>query len=143
MRFQGLSVSGAPTSQHPWLAILGFGTMGQAISASLVEASGYPAGLIHAVDLHPAAGKRERGPGHPAVPGEAEAAARGRGRAALREAQGAEGPAGWPDGGRGPGAPAPVVSIAAGTTLAFLADHARGHAWSGPCPTRLRHPQGA
>ena len=44
-------------SHHPKLAILGFGTMGQAICAGLVEASGYPAGLIHAVDIHPAASK--------------------------------------------------------------------------------------
>ncbi len=44
-------------TQHPKLAILGFGTMGQSISAGLVEASGYPATLIHAVDLHPAAMK--------------------------------------------------------------------------------------
>jgi pyrroline-5-carboxylate reductase len=44
-------------SHHPKLAILGFGTMGQAISAGLVEASGYPAALIQAVDTHPAMGK--------------------------------------------------------------------------------------
>ena len=44
-------------TQHPQLAILGFGTMGQAICSGLVEASGYPAGLIHAVDVHPAAMK--------------------------------------------------------------------------------------
>lgn len=41
-------------SQHPQLAILGFGTMGQAISAGLVEASGYPADRIHAATRHPA-----------------------------------------------------------------------------------------
>ena len=44
-------------SHHPKLAIIGFGTMGQAICAGLVEASGYPASLIHAVDVHPAAMK--------------------------------------------------------------------------------------
>ena len=44
-------------SQHPQLAILGFGTMGQAICSGLVEATGYPAGFIHAVDVHPAAMK--------------------------------------------------------------------------------------
>lgn len=44
-------------SAHPQLAILGFGTMGQAISAGLVEASGYPADRIQAVDLHPAHGR--------------------------------------------------------------------------------------
>ena len=48
-------------SQHPKLAILGFGTMGQAISAGLVEASGYPADHIQAADLHPAAGKARAG----------------------------------------------------------------------------------
>ena len=48
-------------SQHPKLAILGFGTMGQAISAGLVEASGYPADRIQAADLHPAAGKARAG----------------------------------------------------------------------------------
>jgi pyrroline-5-carboxylate reductase len=36
-------------TQHPKLAILGFGTMGQAICAGLVEASGYPGAQIHAV----------------------------------------------------------------------------------------------
>jgi pyrroline-5-carboxylate reductase len=41
---------------HPHLAILGFGTMGQAISAGLVEASGYPADHIHAATRHPATG---------------------------------------------------------------------------------------
>lgn len=41
-------------NQHPQLAILGFGTMGQAISAGLVEASGYPAACIHAATRHPA-----------------------------------------------------------------------------------------
>ena len=44
-------------SQHPKLAILGFGTMGQAISAGLVEASGYPADHIHAATRHPAAAR--------------------------------------------------------------------------------------
>ena len=44
-------------SHHPKLAILGFGTMGQAICAGLVEASGYPADRIHAVDIHPSAMK--------------------------------------------------------------------------------------
>lgn len=40
---------------HPKLAILGFGTMGQAISAGLVEASGYPTDRIHLATRHPAA----------------------------------------------------------------------------------------
>jgi pyrroline-5-carboxylate reductase len=44
-------------SHHPKLAILGFGTMGQAISAGLVEASGYPADRIHAATRHPAASR--------------------------------------------------------------------------------------
>ncbi|WLT32234.1 pyrroline-5-carboxylate reductase [Geothrix sp. PMB-07] len=44
-------------SQHPQLAIIGFGTMGQAISAGLVEASGYPAGRIHAATRHPHAAR--------------------------------------------------------------------------------------
>jgi pyrroline-5-carboxylate reductase len=44
-------------THHPKLAILGFGTMGQAICAGLVEASGYPAGHIQAADLHPAFAK--------------------------------------------------------------------------------------
>ncbi len=42
-------------TQHPQLAILGFGTMGQAISAGLVEASGYPADRIHVATRHPQA----------------------------------------------------------------------------------------
>jgi len=44
-------------SHHPQLAILGFGTMGQAISAGLVEASGYPTARIHAATRHPAAAR--------------------------------------------------------------------------------------
>lgn len=40
---------------HPQLALLGFGTMGQAISAGLVEASGFPAERIQAVTRRPGA----------------------------------------------------------------------------------------
>jgi pyrroline-5-carboxylate reductase len=48
-------------SPHPQLAILGFGTMGQAISAGLVEASGYTASRIHAATRHPAAARARAG----------------------------------------------------------------------------------
>ncbi|WP_306590300.1 pyrroline-5-carboxylate reductase [Geothrix sp. 21YS21S-4] len=41
----------------PALAVLGFGTMGQAIAAGLVEASGYPAERIRAATRHPVAGR--------------------------------------------------------------------------------------
>lgn len=44
-------------NSHPQLAILGFGTMGQAISAGLVEASGYPADRIRVVTRHPQSAK--------------------------------------------------------------------------------------
>lgn len=37
---------------HPHLAVIGFGTMGQAICAGLVEAGGYPAAHLHPADRH-------------------------------------------------------------------------------------------
>jgi pyrroline-5-carboxylate reductase len=56
---------------HPQLAILGFGTMGQAISAGLVEASGYPADRIRVATRHPQAARARAealglAPGHDA-----------------------------------------------------------------------------
>jgi pyrroline-5-carboxylate reductase len=43
-------------SAFPHLAILGFGTMGQAISAGLVEASAYPVACLRAATRHPELG---------------------------------------------------------------------------------------
>lgn len=43
-------------STHPRLAILGFGTMGQALAAGLVTTGAHPADYLHAVDRHRGAG---------------------------------------------------------------------------------------
>ncbi len=37
---------------HPHLAVIGFGTMGQAICKGLLEAGGYPSACIHPADRH-------------------------------------------------------------------------------------------
>ena len=114
-------------SQHPKLAILGFGTMGQAISAGLVEASGYPADRIQAVDIHPAAAKARAEALGIRLSREGESAARGAEVVLLcvkpRELKDLL------DGLTAAGAldhQPLVVSIAAGTTLAFLTEHTPG-----------------
>jgi len=111
-------------SQHPKLAILGFGTMGQAISAGLVEASGYPAAHIQAADLHPLAGKARAGALGIKLSNEVEAIAKGAEVILLcvkpRELKDLL--AGLSAAGALDHRPL-VVSIAAGTTLAFLAEH--------------------
>jgi pyrroline-5-carboxylate reductase len=111
-------------SQHPKLAILGFGTMGQAISAGLVEASGYPADRIHAADTHPATGKARAAALGIDLSNQVEAAARGAEVLLLcvkpKELKGLL------DGLTAAGAldhrPL-VVSIAAGVALDFLTAH--------------------
>jgi pyrroline-5-carboxylate reductase len=111
-------------NQHPKLAIVGFGTMGQAISAGLVEASGYPAARIQVATRHPAA-----------VRGRAEALGVGLSQEVVPAVKAAEVVllcvkpkelkrllADLTAAGALDHRPL-VVSIAAGTTLAFLADH--------------------
>jgi len=109
---------------HPQLAILGFGTMGQAISAGLVEASGYPADHIQAADLHPAAGKARADALGIRLSSDAEAAAKAAEVLLLcvkpKELKGLL--VGLTEAGALDHHPL-VVSIAAGTTLAFLAEH--------------------
>ena len=111
-------------SQHPKLAILGFGTMGQAISAGLVEASGYPADRIQAADLHPAAGKARAGVLGIQLSNAVEATAQAAEVLLLcvkpKELKGLL--AGLTAAGALEHRPL-VVSIAAGTTLAFLTEH--------------------
>jgi pyrroline-5-carboxylate reductase len=109
---------------YPKLAIIGFGTMGQAICAGLVEASGYPAGRIHAVDVHPAAMKARAEALGIRLSREVETAAREAEVVLLcvkpNELKGLL------DGLSAAGALAHrplVVSIAAGTNLAFLDAH--------------------
>lgn len=111
-------------SQHPQLAIIGFGTMGQAISAGLVEASGYPAGRIHAATRHPGAARARAEALGLDLTNDVEGAVRASEVVLLcvkpRELQGLLkrlNTAGALD-----HRPL-VVSIAAGTTLAFLEAH--------------------
>jgi len=111
-------------SRHPQLAILGFGTMGQAISAGLVEATGYPAERIHAATRHPAAGCARAQALGMALSSEVDAAARAAAVVLLcvkpKELRGLL--AGLTASGALDHRPL-VVSIAAGTTLDFLAAH--------------------
>lgn len=111
-------------SRHPQLAILGFGTMGQAISAGLVEASGYPADRIQAATRHPAAAQGRAEALGIALSNDANAAVR-RAEVVLlcvkpKELKGLL--AGLAASGALEHRPL-VVSIAAGTTLDFLAAH--------------------
>lgn len=110
--------------QHPSLALLGFGTMGQAISAGLVEASGYPADRILAATRHPAVGAaRAAALGFP-LSEDCAAAVQGAEVVLLcvkpRELKGLL--AGLTAAGALAHQPL-VVSIAAGVDLAFLAAH--------------------
>jgi len=111
-------------SRHPQLAILGFGTMGQAISAGLVEASGYPAKRIHAATPHPASSRARAEALGIALSDDANSAVRGAEVVLLcvkpKELKGLL--AGLSASGALDHHPL-VVSIAAGTTLAFLAAH--------------------
>lgn len=111
-------------SKHPKLAILGFGTMGQAISAGLVEASGYPADRIQAVDVHPATQQARADALGIALSSDGAAVTRGAEVVLLcvkpRELKGLLG--GLSAAGALDHHPL-VVSIAAGVTLDFLATH--------------------
>ena len=111
-------------SRHPQLAILGFGTMGQAISAGLVEATGYPAGRIHAATRHPGAVRARAEALGIALSGDASEAVRRSGVVLLcvkpKELKGLL--AGLSASGALDHHPL-VVSIAAGATLEFLAAH--------------------
>ena len=111
-------------SSHPCLAILGFGTMGQAISAGLVEASGFPPERLRIATRHPAACRPRAEALGLGVTSETAAAVRGAEMVLLcvkpRELKGLL------EGLQAAGAldhrPV-VVSIAAGVGLAFLAEH--------------------
>lgn len=111
-------------SQHPQLAILGFGTMGQAISAGLVEASGYPAHRIQAATRHPAAGRARAEALGISLSGDPAAAAKGAEVILLcvkpKELKGLL--AGLSAAGALDHRPL-VVSIAAGATLSLLQAH--------------------
>ena len=111
-------------SQHPKLAILGFGTMGQAISAGLVEASGYPAGRIQAATRHPAAARGRAEALGLSLTNEVDRVVRGAEVVLLcvkpKELKGLL--AGLSASGALDHRPL-VVSIAAGTTLGFLTEH--------------------
>ncbi|HEX9011405.1 MAG TPA: pyrroline-5-carboxylate reductase [Holophagaceae bacterium] len=108
---------------HPQLAILGFGTMGQAISAGLVEASGYPADRIRVATRHPEAARARAGALGLAPGADATAAVRAAEVVLLcvkpRELKGLL--SALTASGALDHRPL-VVSIAAGVTLAFLAD---------------------
>ncbi len=111
-------------SSHPCLAILGFGTMGQAISAGLVEASGFPPERLRIATRHPAACRPQAEALGLGVTSETAAAVRGAEMVLLcvkpRELKGLlEGLQAAGDLDHRPG----VVSIAAGVGLAFLAEH--------------------
>lgn len=109
---------------HPQLAILGFGTMGQAISAGLVEASGYPAPRIRVATRHPAAARARAEALSLDLSADPAAAVRGAEVVLLcvkpKELRGLL--AGLAASGALDHRPL-VVSIAAGTTLSFLAAH--------------------
>lgn len=111
-------------SLHPQLAILGFGTMGQAIAAGLVEASGYPAARIRAATRHPAASSARAEALGLALSGGASETVRGAEVVLLcvkpRELKGLL--AGLSADGALEHRPL-VVSIAAGATLDFLKAH--------------------
>lgn len=111
-------------SLHPQLAILGFGTMGQAIAAGLVEASGYPAARIRAATRHPAASRARAEALGLALSGGASETVRGAEVVLLcvkpRELKGLL--AGLSADGALEHRPL-VVSIAAGATLDFLKAH--------------------
>lgn len=111
-------------NRHPQLAILGFGTMGQAISAGLVEATGYPADRIRAATRHPAAGRAQAEALGIALSSDADGAARAAEAVLLcvkpKELKGLL--AGLTASGALDHRPL-VVSIAAGTTLDFLGAH--------------------
>jgi len=112
---------------HPQLAILGFGTMGQAISAGLVEASGYPAGRIRVATRHPQAA-RPRAEALGLAPGPDPAAAVRAAEVVLlcvkpRELKGLL--AGLTGAGALDHRPL-LVSIAAGVSLGFLAAQVPG-----------------
>src|SRR5512135_1048863 len=111
-------------TKHPHLAILGFGTMGQAISAGLVEASGYPADRIHAATRHPAAARARAEALGIQLSGDNLAAVKASEVVLLcvkpKELKGLL--AGLAAAGALDHRPL-VVSIAAGTTLDFLTEH--------------------
>jgi len=111
-------------SHHPKLAIIGFGTMGQAISAGLVEASGYPAERIHAATRHPASARTRAEALGIRLSNEIESAVKDAEVVLLcvkpKELKGLL--AGLTEAGALEHRPL-VVSIAAGTTLDFLVAH--------------------
>src|ERR1035438_9225970 len=111
-------------SHHPKLAIIGFGTMGQSICAGLVEASGYPADHIHAADCHPAAAKARAAALGIRLSSEVESTVRAAEVVLLcvkpKDLKGLL--AGLTAAGALDHKPL-VVSIAAGTNLAFLDTH--------------------
>ncbi|WP_291272498.1 pyrroline-5-carboxylate reductase [Geothrix sp.] len=112
-------------NMHPDLAILGFGTMGQAISAGLVEASGYPAARIRVATRHPVGAARARAEALGiTLSGDATAVVKAAEVVLLcvkpKELKGLL--AGLTAAGALDHRPL-VVSIAAGTTLDFLATH--------------------
>ncbi|HJV47865.1 MAG TPA: pyrroline-5-carboxylate reductase [Geothrix sp.] len=111
-------------SQHPKLAIIGFGTMGQAICAGLVEASGYPAQRIQAADCHPAHAKARAEALGIGLSKDAEAAVKTAEVVLLcvKPKDLRDLLAGLTAAGALDHKPL-VVSIAAGTTLAFLDAH--------------------
>ncbi len=111
-------------NQHPKLAILGFGTMGQAISAGLVEASGYPAACIQTATRHPNLVRARAEALGLTLSNDVDGTVQGAEVVLLcvkpRELQGLL--AGLTASGALDHKPL-VVSIAAGTTLDFLAAH--------------------